>query len=126
MNCPTSPLDHFQIRLPFIHYKIESVEFIQGLILGVTALAAVPYLEQYLGLPYELAWSCVIIETFLYLLHSLLGDPVVPGWITPTLPLTIVFLEGFPHGKRANTGYDRTADAGRSGIYLYGCDQTGG
>ena len=71
-------------------YKIESVEFIQGLILGVTALAAVPYLEQYLGLPYELAWSCVIIETFLYLLHSLLGDPVVPGWITPTLPLTIV------------------------------------
>ena len=31
-----------------------------------------------------------------------------------------------PHGKRENTGYDRTADAGRSGIYLYGCDQTGG
>lgn len=35
----------------------------------------------------------------LYMLHSLLGDPVVPGWITPTLPLTIVFLEGFPMGK---------------------------
>ena len=33
------------------------------------------------------------------MLHSLLGDPVVPGWITPTLPLTIVFLEGFPMGK---------------------------
>lgn len=96
---PYIPFGPFQIRLPFIHYKIESVEFIQGLILGVTALAAVPYLEQYLGLPYELAWSCVIIETFLYLLHSLLGDPVVPGWITPTLPLTIVFLEGFPMGK---------------------------
>ena len=86
---PYIPFGPFQIRLPFIHYKIESVEFIQGL----------PYLEQYLGLPYELAWSCVIIETFLYLLHSLLGDPVVPGWITPTLPLTIVFLEGFPMGK---------------------------
>ena len=96
---PYIPFGPFQIRLPFIHYKIESVEFIQGLILGVTALAAVPYLEQYLGLPYELAWSCVIIETFLYLLHSFLGDPVVPGWITPTLPLTIVFLEGFPMGK---------------------------
>ena len=90
------PFGPFQVRLPFIHYKIESVEFIQGLILGVTALSAVPYLEQYLGLPYELAWSCVILETMLYLLHSLLGDPVVPGWITPTLPLTIVFLEGFP------------------------------
>ena len=79
---PYIPFGPFQIRLPFIHYKLESVEFIQGLILGVTALAAVPYLEQYLGLPYELAWSCVIIETMLYMLHSLLGDPVVPGWIT--------------------------------------------
>lgn len=96
---PYIPFGPFQVRLPFIHYKIESVEFIQGLILGVTALSAVPYLEQYLGLPYELAWSCVILETMLYLLHSLLGDPVVPGWITPTLPLTIVFLEGFPIGK---------------------------
>ncbi len=28
-----------------------------------------------------------------------LAIPVVPGWITPTLPLTIVFLEGFPMGK---------------------------
>ena len=96
---PYIPFGPFQVRFPFIHYKLESVEFIQGLILGVTALAAVPYLEQYLGLPYELAWSCVIIETMLYMLHSLLGDPVVPGWITPTLPLTIVFLEGFPLGK---------------------------
>lgn len=89
---PYIPLGPFQIRFPFIHYKIESVEFIQGLILGVTALAAVPYLEQYLGIPYELAWSCIIIETMLYMLHGLLGDPVVTGWITPTLPLTIVFL----------------------------------
>ena len=59
---PYIPFGPFQIRLPFIHYKIESVEFIHGLILGVTALAAVPYLEQYLGLPYELAWSCVRSE----------------------------------------------------------------
>ena len=43
---PYIPFGPFQIRFPFIHYKIESVEFIQGLILGVTALAAVPYLEQ--------------------------------------------------------------------------------
>ena len=122
---PYIPFGPFQIRLPFIHYKIESVEFIQGLILGVTALAAVPYLEQYLGLPYELAWSCVIIETFLYLLHSLLGDPVVRVDHTHTAADHCISGR-LPHGKRANTGYDCTADAGRSGIYLYGCDQTGG
>lgn len=51
-----------------------------------------------LGLPYELAWSCVIIEVFLYMLHGWLDDPVVPGWITPTLPFTLVFLEGFEQG----------------------------
>ncbi len=31
---PYIPFGPFQIRFPFIHYKIESVEFIQGLILG--------------------------------------------------------------------------------------------
>lgn len=30
---PYIPFGPFQIRFPFIHYKIESVEFIQGLIL---------------------------------------------------------------------------------------------
>ena len=59
---PYIPFGPFQIRFPFIHYKIESVEFIQGLILGVTALAAVPYLEQYLGLPYPL--TIVFLEGF--------------------------------------------------------------
>lgn len=95
---PFIPAGPFKLRLPFIHYSIEYVEFIQGLILGVTGLSAIPYLMQYLGLPYELAWSCVILEVALYVLHCALGDPVVPGWITPTLPLTIVFLEGFEMG----------------------------
>lgn len=82
---PYIPFGPFQIRFPFIHYKIESVEFIQGLILGVTALAAVPYLEQYLGLPYELAWSCVIIETMLYMLHMFHYHRVISGTVYPTV-----------------------------------------
>lgn len=80
---PYIPFGPFQIRFPFIHYKIESVEFIQGLILGVTALAAVPYLEQYLGLPYELAWSCVIISIFG------VGIPPVSMFVK-ALPLALV------------------------------------
>ena len=108
---PYIPFGPFQIRLPFIHYKIESVEFIQGLILGVTALAAVPYLEQYLGLPLSASQparrsgSTGVDHT-----HTAV-DYCISGRL--------------PYGKRANTGYDRTADAGRFGIYLYGCDQTG-
>ena len=70
-----------------------------ALVIGSTSVVSVSYTHLDVYKRQELAWSCVIIETFLYLLHSLLGDPVVPGWITPTLPLTIVFLEGFPMGK---------------------------
>lgn len=95
---PYIPLGPFQWRIPVIHYRIEKVEFFQGIILGATALSSIPYMTDCLGLPYELAWSCVIIEVFLYMLHGWLGDPVVPGWITPTLPFTLVFLEGFEQG----------------------------
>ncbi len=34
------------------------------------------------------------------MLHGWLGDPVVPGWITPTLPFTLAFLEGFKQGPK--------------------------
>ncbi|GAF56520.1 hypothetical protein JCM18901_2253 [Psychrobacter sp. JCM 18901] len=36
---------------------------------------------------------------FFYLLHHLLGDPVVPGWITPAIPLLIMYVSTFPEGE---------------------------
>ena len=97
---PYIPLGPFQWRLPGVQYRVEYVEFFQGLILGATALSSIPYLTDYLGLPYELAWSCVILEVALYMLHGWLGDPVVPGWITPTLPFTLAFISGFEKGPQ--------------------------
>ena len=73
---PYIPLGPFQWRIPGIHYHIEKVEFFQGIILGATALSSIPYMTDCLGLPYELAWSCVIIEVFLYMLHGWLGEDV--------------------------------------------------
>ncbi len=99
VELPYIPLGPFKLRLPGIHYRLEFVELFQGLIIGTTALSAVPYMTEYLGLPYELAWSCVILETALYMLHCFLGDPVIPGWITPTLPLTLAFLTQFEMGE---------------------------
>ena len=32
---PYIPCGIFKLRLPFIHYRIETTEFIQGLVLGV-------------------------------------------------------------------------------------------
>ena len=112
---PYIPLGPFQWRIPGIHYKLEYVEFFQGLILGATALSSIPYLTDNLGLPYELAWSCVIIEVFMYMLHGWLGDPVVPGWITPTLPFTLAYLR-----TGAYSGNDCIAAACCICIYIYG------
>lgn len=97
---PFIPLGPFKWRIPGVHYRIEYVEFFQGLILGATALSSIPYLTDTLGLPYELAWSCVILEVFMYMFHGWLGDPVVPGWITPTLPFTLAFLTEFEKGPQ--------------------------
>lgn len=35
---PFIPMGPFKLRLPGVHYKVEKVEFIQGVIIGVTAL----------------------------------------------------------------------------------------
>ena len=60
---PYIPLGPFQWRIPGIHYKLEYVEFFQGLILGATALSSIPYLTDNLGLPYgavsSLKYLCI-------------------------------------------------------------------
>ena len=112
---PYIPLGPFQWRIPGIHYKLEYVEFFQGLILGATALSSIPYLTDNLGLPYELAWSCVIIEVFMYMLHGWLGDPVVPGWIIYT-----GIFKWIPKRTGAYSGNDCIAAACCICIYIYG------
>lgn len=89
---PYIPAGIFKIRIPFIHYRWELSEFLQAILMCATCLGAIPILEEVLGVPYEIAWSMVIINGFFYNLHSLLGDPVVPGWITPAVPLVTAFL----------------------------------
>src|SRR5690554_5077329 len=95
---PYFPAGIFKIRLPFIHYKWEWSEAMQGILMCATCLGAIPILTDVLGVPFEIAWGMVIINGALYFLHSLLGDPVVPGWITPAIPLTTAFLTTFEMG----------------------------
>lgn len=92
MEQPYIPAGIFKIRLPFIHYRWEISECLQAILMCATCLGAIPILEEVLGVPYEIAWSMVIINGFFYNLHSLLGDPVAPGWITPAVPLVTAFL----------------------------------
>lgn len=91
----------FRIRLPFIHYRWEFPEMIQGLFMFVVSLGMIPLLEQYLGMPYEAALAFCVIAGVGYLLPALLGVPLVPGWITPAIPVVLLYLQAFEPGPEA-------------------------
>lgn len=93
------PAGPFKIRLPFLHYRLEPMDFLLGCVLSCTCLGAIT-LNQAANphLPYDVIWSMVIINGLLYMLQAHLGDPVVPGWITPSIALTTAYLMQFPEG----------------------------
>ncbi len=91
----------FKIRLPLVHYRWEWVEFVQALILFVVSLAMIPLLEKHLGLPYEIALAYVFICGIGFMLPAFLGVPMVPGWITPAIPVVLLFVSQFEPGPEA-------------------------
>lgn len=95
---PYIPLGPFKVRLPFIHYKFELPDYLQGLLMCAVDLAAIPLMTEFLGMPFEIALAVVMLNGLLYLAHHLLGDPVVPGWITPAVPLLMAYCAQFPMG----------------------------
>lgn len=98
---PYWPAGPFKIRLPFIHYRWEIPEMLQGLFMFMVSLAMIPLLEQYLGMPYDAALAFCVIAGLMYLLPSLLGVPLVPGWITPAIPIVLLYLQAFEPGAQA-------------------------
>jgi len=87
-----------KIRVPFVHYKFEFPDWLQGAILCVVPMGITAVMMDVLGIPFELAIAFVIINNFLYLLHTHFGDPSIAGWITAGIPLYVGFLTGFPEG----------------------------
>src|SRR5699024_732305 len=99
---PYWPLGPFKVRLPLVHYKLESAELVQGLIMVVISLALIPHLEEHAGIPYEVALAIVFISYGVgNLLPALLGSPLVSGWITPALPLIATYLGDFEPGTES-------------------------
>lgn len=95
---PYIPLGVFQMRLPFVHLKWEWPEAIQAVFLNAVAFGALPVLTEVLGLPYEVCITMIALQTMTYILHPLFGDPCMPGWITPAIPLVLAFAAGFEPG----------------------------
>lgn len=98
---PFWKLGLFKIRLPGVHYRLETPEFVQALVMFVVSLGMIPMLEQYLGLPYDIALAYVFVCGICFLLPALLGVPMVPGWITPGIPVVLLFLGDFEPGDEA-------------------------
>lgn len=98
---PYWPLGPFKVRLPFVHYRWETAEMLQALIMFVVSLAMIPLLEKYLGLPYDVALAYVVVCGVGFMLPALLGVPLVPGWITPGIPVVLLFLGQFKPGPEA-------------------------
>jgi hypothetical protein len=86
------------LRLPFVHYRLEYQDFIQGMILCCVPLGITAAMIKVLGIPIEIAVLMVVINNFLYLLHTTFGDPAVSGWITAGIPLYISYLVGYAEG----------------------------
>ncbi|MCH6256938.1 hypothetical protein MLD52_10295 [Puniceicoccaceae bacterium K14] len=95
---PYIKLGIFSIRLPFWHYRFEWPDFAQGLLMCAVDLAAIPLMIELLGMPFEAALAVVMLNGLLYLTHHILGDPVIPGWITPAIPLVIAYCSQYEEG----------------------------
>ena len=98
---PYWPAGPFKVRLPFVHYRWETAEMFQALIMFVVSLGMIPLLEKYLGLPYDVALAYVTVCGIGFMLPALLGVPFVPGWITPGIPVVLLFLGDFEPGPEA-------------------------
>lgn len=86
----------FTARLPIVHMRVEWPELAQGLVVAAsTGLALAPLLITAFGLTFEEAITISIIHTILIASHVVLfGEPFAPGWITPALPISLIFVLG--------------------------------
>jgi hypothetical protein len=80
----------FRLRIPFIHIKFRSAEFLQGLVIsGATAFAGIP-IAMGMGLTFEEGVALSFIAGTLIASGPIIfGVPFAPGWVTPAYPIVI-------------------------------------
>lgn len=90
----------FTLRIPFVHYRAEWPELLQGLSVGsATGIAVVPLYAEHFDMPFETAIALVVLQTLVICSSFLLfGEPFAPGWLTPALPLVLAAAVAFPAG----------------------------
>jgi len=96
---PHIPLKIFnlKLRLPFVHYAWEIQEMIQSAAIFVTAIAAIAFIQDNFYVSFAVALGITIFHDMMYCLHQLFGDIPLCGWITPSIPLTVAYLQSFDY-----------------------------
>lgn len=98
---PFWPIGKYKLRLPLIHYRLETPELIQGVVIFTIGLSMIEIMTNVVGMSYTAALTITIFQQFLMLLPSTLGIPLVSGFITPLLPVIVVFLGNYEPGPEA-------------------------
>lgn len=88
----------FKLRIPFIHFRWSWPEAIQGLFVSAVSASAITYHMGDMGMSYQVALTMVVINELLYMIHTILGDPICPGWITPSIALSLAWLSNYAIG----------------------------
>jgi len=103
----------FCLRIPLVHCEWEIPETVQAAVCFVTGVSATAYLMNLFGLTFGTALSIVVVHELLYLIQNLIGDPIIGGWITPSIPITSAWLVGFSWDvvqKADGTGIEQIID----------------
>jgi hypothetical protein len=95
---PFIPLGIFKLRIPFIHWGWEMTEMFQAMVMFVTGIGAIAVLQDLFGFSFEVALTIVAFHELTYCLHQIMGDPIIPGWITPAIPLTMAYIQQYAMG----------------------------
>ncbi|SDH17146.1 Sulfate permease, MFS superfamily [Alteribacillus persepolensis] len=98
---PYWPVGKYKMRLPFIHYRLEAPELIQGLVIFTIGLSMIEIMTNVVGMSYQAALTVTIFSQFLMLIPPMFGVPFVTGFITPLIPVLVLFLSDFEPGPQA-------------------------
>lgn len=98
---PYWSIGNYKMRLPFIHYRLETPELIQGFVIFTIGLSLIEIMTTYVGMSYQAALAITVFTHFVMLIPTTFGVPFVSGFITPLIPVLVVFLGGFEPGPEA-------------------------
>lgn len=97
---PALELGMFRVRIPFIHVTPTIPEAIQAVCYSVLCYGSIATIMSSTGVTEEAAFAAAWFVVLFYGLGYLAGDPAVSGWITPSIPMVLIYINGVAEAER--------------------------